>query len=105
MKPEKIQQELDINDIEAGITPFTEGNRSIISVAFEEPIKRPDQLFKGIKRLKATAWYKSLTEKGLNIVPIPQKRSSKIALIIGTAALIGTAYIGYRHYKEKNKNR
>lgn len=99
MKPERIKSWFRIGEIESHSSTLPEDKRSIIGIDFEEPIDTE----KGIKRLRSTGWFKDLKEKGLHVVPLPQKRSSQIALLIGTAALIGSAYLGYRHFKERSK--
>lgn len=103
MNPDKIEDELGITDIERGIVPLPSNERSIIGVDLEETIETPDQLFKGVKRLRSTDWFKGLKERGLRAVPLPQKRSSLLILLIGTTAAIGTAYIGYKQYKDRAK--
>lgn len=99
MKPERIKRWLRIGDLEKQELALPKDERTIIGIDFEEPVD-PE---KGFKRLRSTGLIKELKEKGLHVVPLPQKRSSQIALLIGTAALIGSAYLGYRHFKERSK--
>ena len=69
-----------------------------MDVVLEEPVSRSQHLIDGVKRIKATPWYRSLRKRGLHFVPLGH-REGVIVLVVGSAASLGATYIAYKRLK------
>lgn len=103
MNPERIKRWFGIDQLKDGSVKLPEAERSVVGVEFGNITDPQEQILE----LKGTSAIDQLKGK-LRWIPVPQKKKTWIAVIIGTSAAIGTAYIGYRHFKEgsteKNPN-
>ncbi|MBI2019354.1 hypothetical protein HYS95_01635 [Candidatus Daviesbacteria bacterium] len=100
MKPERIKRWFGIDQLKDGSAKLPEEERSVVGVVFEDTTNPYEQ----IGELKGTPAIDQLKGK-LHWIPVPQKKKTWIALIIGTTAAVGTAYIGYRHFQERSKRK
>jgi hypothetical protein len=70
-----------------------------MDVVLEEPVSRSQQVVDGVKRIKATAWYRVIRKRGLHFVPLGH-REGVIVLVVGTAASLGATYLAYKRLKQ-----
>ena len=69
-----------------------------LDVVLEEPVTRSQQVIEGVKRIKATPWYRVIRKQGLHFVPLGH-REGVIVLVVGTAASLGATYLAYKRLK------
>src|SRR3954453_16656280 len=70
-----------------------------MDVVMEEPVSRSQHLIDGVKRIKATPWYRVLRKRGFHFVPLGH-REGVIVLVVGTAASLGATYLAYKRLKK-----
>ncbi|HLH22471.1 MAG TPA: hypothetical protein VK066_08100 [Chloroflexota bacterium] len=70
-----------------------------MDVVLEEPVSRAQHLVDGVRRIKATPWYRLLRKRGLRFVPLGH-REGVIVLVVGTAASLGATYLTYKRLKK-----
>lgn len=79
-------------------------SETMVNMDPEPPVWTDQQLLRGVARIKKTGWYRSIKNCGFQAVPAGY-REGQIVLLVGTAAALGLAYLGYKRIRERSKTK